>query len=351
MAVSGADSRHRRAPTCQRMSVFAATLPAMRASRLLSILMLLQSRGRISAPALARRARGLGAHHLPRHRPPQRRRRAGVGRPRPQRRLPAARGLAHAAHRPDRGEAQALFLAGLPGPAKALGLRRRGGVGAPQADRRAAGRLAARCRARRRRASTSIRSTGFAAPRRPTTCEAVPQAVWNEQRLRMRYESWTAVSRARGRPARAGAEGRRLVPGRRASGRELRTYQARGDPDAAALAERFMRPRRFDLAAYWAEATRRFEESVYRGVATLRVSPAGLTRLRRFGPLVAEAARTHRRRCRRARLASGDGADRIGRARGRRDAQARRRGRGDRAAALREALRLRAERLLALYAA
>ena len=53
---------------------------AMLASRLLSILMLLQSRGRMSAPALARHARGLGAHRLPRRRQPERRRRAGVRR-------------------------------------------------------------------------------------------------------------------------------------------------------------------------------------------------------------------------------------------------------------------------------
>ena len=54
-------------------------------------------------PGARRRARGLGAHHLSRHRPPQRRRRAGLGRPRPPGRLPAQGGLADPAHRPDRG--------------------------------------------------------------------------------------------------------------------------------------------------------------------------------------------------------------------------------------------------------
>ena len=59
-------------------------------------------------------------------------------------------------------------------------------------------------------------------------------------------------------------------------GRELRTFKLAAIQTLERLAEPFVRPRRFDLVAYWAEATRRFEESVYRGVATLRVSPAGL---------------------------------------------------------------------------
>ena len=112
-----------------------------------------------------------------------------------------------------------------------------------------------------------------------------------------------------------------------------------------------MRPRRFELAAYWAEATRRFEESVYRDVATLRVSPVGLARLRRFGP----ARRRRRRPLRRAADARGwrkvtvpiesvehaaDEMHKLGTE-----------GEVIAPKALRAALRGRAERLLALYGA
>ena len=51
-----------------------------------------------------------------------------------------------------------------------------------------------------------------------------------------------------------------------------------------------MRPRAFDLATYWAEATQRFEEGVYRDFATLRASAAGMKRLHAFSPVVAQAA-------------------------------------------------------------
>ena len=65
------------------------------------------------------------------------------------------------------GEAQALFMAGLPGPAKDLGLQDAAAsvhlklIAALPADWQ-------RDAERARRASTSTRSTGFAAPRRPT---------------------------------------------------------------------------------------------------------------------------------------------------------------------------------------
>ena len=117
----------------------------------------------------------------------------------------------------------------------------------------------------------------------------VAQAVWSEQRLRMRYESWTEVVEREIEPLglvlKAGAW---YVVGRR--GRIARTYRLSNMHEVQLLGQHFKRPREFDLAAYWAEATQRFEEGVYRDFATLRASAAGLKRLK-------ASARWWRRRC------------------------------------------------------
>ena len=246
------------------------------------------------------------------------------------------------------GEAQALFMAGLPGPAKDLGLQDAAAsvhlklIAALPADwQRDAERAASRFHL------DPVDWFRGAAP--PDHLKAVAAAVWNEQKLRMRYESWTSVREREVDPLglvlKAGVW--YLVA---RQGRELRTFKLAAIQTLQRLAEPFVRPRRFDLVAYWAEATRRFEESVYRGVATLRVSPAGLARLRRFGPLVADAADrsagvADARGWRRVTVPiesvehAADEMLELGA-----DAEV------IEPQALREALRLRAERLLALYA-
>jgi len=72
--------------------------------------------------------------------------------------------------------------------------------------------------------------------------------------------------------------------------REPRTFRVAAIEAAELLDERFVRPAGFDLAAFWDESTRRFEEGIYRDFATLRVSPLGMERLRAFSPIVAQAA-------------------------------------------------------------
>jgi len=76
----------------------------------------------------------------------------------------------------------------------------------------------------------------------------------------------------------------------RAEQRGPQTYRVGAIRAAALLDERFERPPRFDLATFWSESTRRFEEGVYRDAATMRVSPVGWKRLRTFSPIVAAAA-------------------------------------------------------------
>ena len=264
----------------------------MRASRLLSILMLLQSRGRMSAQALAEAARGVGAHRLPRHRPAQRRRRAGVGRARAQRRLPAA---ARAGARELTGltapEAQALFLAGLPGPAAAARPRRGDGVGAAQAAGRAARATGRTTRSASARASTSIRSTGFAAPPPPITCRRSRTRSGTSGGCAMRYESWNGVVERDVEPLglvlKAGVW--YMAAARRRRRRAAHLPAVEHPRAARSLDERFGGRSDFDLAAYWQASTQRFEAGLYRDIAVLRARRAGWKLLRGLSPRVAEA--------------------------------------------------------------
>ena len=259
----------------------------MLASRLLSLLMLLQSRGRMSAPALARQLEvsvrtvyrdidSLSAAGVPVYGDPGRN---GGYQLRDGWRTQLT-GLTP-------GEARALFLAGLPGPAKALGM----GEAAASAHLKLMAALPADWQADAERVGSCFHLDPVdwfrdAAP--ADQLRDVAQAVWNEQRLRMRYESWTEVAEREIEPLglvlKAGAW---YVVGRRA--RTARTYKLTNMHEVQLLEQRFKRPPAFDLAAYWAEATQRFEEGMYRDFATLRASAAGLKRLQGFGPVVAQA--------------------------------------------------------------
>jgi predicted DNA-binding transcriptional regulator YafY len=259
----------------------------MLASRLLSLLMLLQSRGRLSAPALARQLEvsvrtvyrdidSLSAAGVPVYGDPGRN---GGYQLRDGWRTQLT-GLTS-------GEARALLLAGMPGPAKALGM----GEAAASAHLKLVAALPADWRSDAERVGSRFHLDPVdwfrdAAP--ADHLREVAHAVWNEQRLRMRYESWTEVAEREVEPLglvlKAGAW---YVVARR--GRVARTYKLTNMHEVQVLAQRFKRPGQFDLAAYWAEATQRFEEGVYHDFATLRASPAGLKRLRQFSPVVAQA--------------------------------------------------------------
>ncbi|MBI5717336.1 MAG: YafY family transcriptional regulator [Burkholderiales bacterium] len=264
----------------------------MLASRLLSILMLLQTRGRMSAAALAeahevslrtiyRDVDSLSAAGVPVY--------GGRGR--------------HGGFQLREGwrtqltgltaeEARALFMAGLPGPAKALGL----GDAAASAHLKLLAALPDDWRADAERVGARFHLDPvdwFRASAPADHLRTVAEAVWAEKRLRMRYESWNGVSDRTVEPLGLVLKGRawylvaRTVRAERSG---PQTYRVGAIQSALLTEAGFQRPPRFDLAAYWTEATQRFEEGVYRDMATLRVSPRGFDRLRRFGPIVAAAA-------------------------------------------------------------
>jgi predicted DNA-binding transcriptional regulator YafY len=185
-------------------------------------------------------------------------------------------------------EAQALFLAGLPGPAAELGLAEV--MEAAQQKLLAALPAGWQGDARRVGARFHLDPVGWYRASAPLDhLPAIAGAVWNERKLRLRYESWSGVVDREIAPL-----GLVLKSGiwylAAAIGADRRTYRVSNIRELFVLDEAFARPADFDLAGYWAEATRRFEAEIYRESATLRVSPRGVKMLREMSAAVAEAA-------------------------------------------------------------
>jgi len=260
----------------------------MRASRLLAILMLLQTRGRMTAEALAaefevsvrtiyRDIDQLSAADVPVY-----------GDRGPSGGFALLDGYRTKLTGLTPAEAETLFLAGLPGPAAELGLGRP--LTAAQLKLTAALPERARAAAQRVAQRVHLDPIGwFRSAEDSRLLPAIAQAVWNEVVLDVRYKMG------------AGSVARRLKPlglvlkagvwylvGQ--VGEQTRTYRVSQMIEAVAGEERFSRPKDFDLAAAWATAAQAYERGVYRGKAVLWVSPKGLRRVESLGAPVARAA-------------------------------------------------------------
>ncbi|TXL73567.1 WYL domain-containing protein [Vineibacter terrae] len=259
----------------------------MRASRLLSILMLLQTRGRMSAEALAAEVE-VSVRTI--YRDIDQLSAAGVP-------VYAERGCMGGFALLDgwrtrltgltAPEAQALFLSGLPGPASELGL----GEAMQAAQLKLLAALPAdwQTEARRVSARFHLDPAGWFSTAQPTDhLPAIAEAVWTERRINVRYESWKAVVSRELEPLglvlKAGVW--YLVAQRDG---KLRTYRLSSIQVLTVTATPFHRPADFDLARFWADSTQRFETGLYRDAAWLRVSPQGLKLLAGLSPAVAAA--------------------------------------------------------------
>lgn len=257
----------------------------MRASRLLSILLLLQTRGRMTAEALAaefevsvrtiyRDIDQLSAAGAPVY--------ADRGRAGGFQLMDGYRtrltGLTDA-------EAETLFLGGLSGPAAQMGFS--GAVTTMQLKLLAALPPERQAAAERLAGRFHLDPVGWyqdadEAERLP----AIAQAVWNSRRIAVRYESWKGEVERTLEPLGLILKGglwylaARPAEGRR---REPRTYRVSNILDLTLVEDTFERPAAFDLATWWAEASRRFEAEIFTGTATLRLTAEGLRRLARLG--------------------------------------------------------------------
>ncbi|MGW1066620.1 helix-turn-helix transcriptional regulator [Streptomyces aureus] len=246
----------------------------MKSSRLVSILLLLQTRGRLTAAQLAeelevsvrtvyRDVEALGAAGVPLY--------GDAGHAGGYRLLDGYRtrltGLTA-------GEAEALFLAGVPGPAAELGL---GSVlAAAQLKVRAALPGELREHADRVSGRFHLDAPGWYARAEETPyLTAVADAVWNGRVLDVRYRRWrepTDVER------RLEPYGLVLKAGRWyvVAGPGPRTFRVDQILGLTVSDEEFIRPGDFDLAAYWTAYQRDFHERLHPGEAVVRITPTTL---------------------------------------------------------------------------
>ncbi|MFF8614920.1 helix-turn-helix transcriptional regulator [Streptomyces sp. NPDC015350] len=269
----------------------------MPAGRLLSVLLLLQSRGRMSAREIAEE---LDVSVRTAYRDVARLQSAGVpvyaepGRGGGYRLLDGYRtrltGL-------NEGEARALFLAGLPGPAADLGLTAE--TSAARLKLLAALPAGLREEAERAEAVFHLDAPGwYREPERTPHLPLFVDAVLTRRAVDVRYRRWRAPQEVNRRlhpyglvlksgtwylVAATGAgsateEGATTGEGA-AIGKRTATYRVAQVLDAAPTDERFDRPRDFDLGAHWAAYLDDFRARRYTGTATVRLSPRGRRRL------------------------------------------------------------------------
>ena len=249
----------------------------MKASRLLSILMLLQARGRMTAAGLAQAMevsertilrdidqlsaagvplwgeRGrLGGFQL---QPGWSTRLTGMTEP----------------------EANALLLAGLPGPATELGL----GAAAASARLKLVASLPAEWREQAEQVGARLHIDPvdwYRAPDTPRHLREVAHAVWNNRRIKVDYESWQGTARRELEPLGLVLKAGAWYMAARTVGQDaVRTYRLAKLLDLQPGSKGFRRPRAFDLGAFWQASSARFEAQLRPLQSHVRVSRRGLT--------------------------------------------------------------------------
>lgn len=249
----------------------------MKASRLLSILMLLQSHGRMTAAALAqamevsertilRDIDELSAAGVPLW--GERGRSGG---------FQLREGWSTQLTGLTEPEAQALMLAGLPSAATELGL------GAPAASARLkmVAALPAPWREEAARVGERLHIDvvdWYRTQDAPRFLREAAEAVWRGRRIDVRYQSWRGASRRALEPLglvlKAGAW---YLAARELGQGEVRTWRLASVLELTVGTRGFKRPRGFDLARWWRDSSERFESQLRPLQARVRFTPRGLS--------------------------------------------------------------------------
>lgn len=247
----------------------------MKASRLLSILMLLQARKRMTTPALAqllevsertilRDIDQLSAAGVPVW--GERGRNGG---------FQLSAGWSTNLTGLTESEVGALFVAGLPDAATELGL----GGAAASARLKVIAALPAEWRERAGSLVDRLHVDPvdwYRVAETPARLREVADAVWSARRIDMLYQSWDRLSECQldplGLVLKAGAW---YLVARSARSARIATYRLANVQQLRVGEQRFERPAGFQLARYWAESIARFEAELQRIQAHARVSARG----------------------------------------------------------------------------
>ncbi|MGW0880956.1 helix-turn-helix transcriptional regulator [Streptomyces sp. NPDC002671] len=181
-----------------------------------------------------------------------------------------------------RSEAEALFLSGVPGALREMGLE----------DAASAARLkvsAALLPSLRDAPDSAAQRfhldapAWFREPETPALLPVIAEAVWDDRRVRAAYRRGDAEVERELEPyglvLKAGVW---YLCARAAGGdssRTYRTYRIDRFTSADALADRFTRDPEFDLPGHWAAQAERFARSILRAEVVVRLSPEGVRRL------------------------------------------------------------------------
>ncbi len=251
----------------------------MRAARLIKMVLLLQSRPSMTAAELARElevsertvtrdAQALSEAGVPVY--------ADRGRAGGYRLVGGYRTRLTGLHR---SEAEALFLSGVPGALREMGLE----DAASAAQLKVSAALLPSLRDASRTAAQRFHldaPSWFKEPKTPVLLPAVADAVWDDRRVTARYrrgeDEVVRELEPYGLVLKAGVW---YLCARVAGGGSFRVYRIDRFTAVDTAGERFEREPEFDLPAFWEERAEQFARSILRARVVVRLSPEGVRRL------------------------------------------------------------------------
>ncbi|WP_217252656.1 YafY family protein [Streptomyces sp. AC602_WCS936] len=178
-----------------------------------------------------------------------------------------------------RGEAEALFLSGVPGALREMGLE----DAASAARLKVSAALLPSLRDASRTAAQRFHLDApnwFREPETPELLPAVAEAVWDDRRITARYrrgeDDVVRELEPYGLVLKAGVWYLCARVTRTPGDGPFRVYRIDRFTAAEASEERFERDDAFDLPAFWAERAEQFARSILRAEVVLRLSPQGV---------------------------------------------------------------------------
>ncbi|MEV3853470.1 WYL domain-containing protein [Streptomyces sp. NPDC050095] len=254
----------------------------MRAARLIKMVLLLQSRPSMTAAELARElevsertvtrdAQALSEAGVPVY--------ADRGRAGGYRLIGGYRtrltGLA-------RGEAEALFLSGVPGALREMGLDDAASAARLKVSAALLPSLADASRTAAQRFHLDAPGW-FQEPETPELLPVIAEAVWDDRVVRVAYQRQDAVVERELEPHGLVLKAGVWYLAARVRERGFRVYRidrftsVRSDPGSAA--QHFVRDEEFDLPGFWEERAAQFARAILRAEAVVRLTPDGARRL------------------------------------------------------------------------